>query len=207
MIELTRVIFVFLNSTRKRWLLAGLMTFGSATQAEDVNSTMTKAAISTEALIEALNLEQHVEGGYYRRTYQSDHRDMVNTSGGERFLLTSIYYLLTNTSPIGHWHKNQSDILHFFHLGAPITYYLIHPDGSLETVVMGSDPTKGQQLQLLVKGGTWKASYLPQGEFGLISEAVSPGFDFADMQLGSRQVLLEQFPQHKELIQQFTREK
>lgn len=181
--------------------------FGSATQAEEINSTMTKTAISTEALIKALNLEQHVEGGYYRRTYQSDHRDMVNTGGGERFLLTSIYYLLTNKSPIGHWHKNQSDILHFFHLGEPITYYLIHPDGSLETVVMGSDPTKGQQLQLLVKGGTWKASHLRQGEFGLISEAVSPGFDFADMQLGSRQVLLEQFPQHQELIQQFTREK
>jgi predicted cupin superfamily sugar epimerase len=41
--------------------------------------------------------------------------------------------------------------------------------------------------------------------FGLISEAVSPGFDFADMQMGDRQMLGEQFPQHSKLIEQLTR--
>ncbi len=90
-------------------------------------------AMDVDELIEQLGLEAHVEGGYFRRTFQADHRDKIDTGAGPRFTLTSIYYLLTRDSPVGHWHLNHSDILHFFHLGTPVTYYLIHPDGSLET--------------------------------------------------------------------------
>ena len=162
--------------------------------------------MTREELLKALQLEPHVEGGYFRRTFQADHREQLGTEHGQRYTLTAIYYLLTRESPIGHWNLNRSDILHFFHRGAPITYYLIHPDGSLETVVMGSDPSKGEQLQLAVKGGTWKASYLGEGDYALISEAVAPGFDYADMALGRQQDLLARFPQHPDLIKQFTRE-
>jgi predicted cupin superfamily sugar epimerase len=42
--------------------------------------------------------------------------------------------------------------------------------------------------------------------YGLISEAVSPGFDFADMELGSRQKLGEQFPEHSQLFERLTGE-
>ncbi|MEE4660993.1 MAG: cupin domain-containing protein, partial [Halieaceae bacterium] len=116
------------------------------------------SAVDVDTLIEALGLEAHVEGGYFRRIFQADHRDRISTPAGERYTLTSIHYLLTADSPVGHWHLNRSDIVHYFHLGAPITYYLIHPDGRLETVVMGSDVARGQQLALVVRGGTWKAS-------------------------------------------------
>ncbi|MEK1841603.1 MAG: cupin domain-containing protein, partial [Pseudomonas sp.] len=88
----------------------------------------------------------------------------------------------------------------------PIQYSLIFPDGTLNTVVMGSDVIAGQCLQLHVPGGVWKASQLMNGlaEYGLISEAVSPGFDFADMEMGNRQKLREQFPEHSELIGKLT---
>jgi predicted cupin superfamily sugar epimerase len=162
-------------------------------------------AMDVEELVEALGLEPHVEGGYFRRTFQADHRQKITTPAGDRFTMTSIYYLLTEESPVGHWHRNRSDILHFFHLGAPITYYLIHPDGRLETVVLGPDPTRGQRLQLAVTGGTWKASYLPAGEFGLISEAVAPGFEYADMTLGEAPALIQAFPAHADVIRRFTR--
>jgi predicted cupin superfamily sugar epimerase len=74
--------------------------------------------------------------------------------------MTSIYYLLTREGPIGHFHRNRSDIVHYFQLGDPIEYTLIHPDGALETVTMGPDPRRGQVLQLTVPGGIWKASRL-----------------------------------------------
>ena len=114
--------------------------------------------------------------------------------------------MLTRESPTGHWHLNQSDILHFFHLGDPVTYYLIHPDGSLETVVMGPDPARGHLLQLPVKGGTWKASHLPNGDYGLISEAVAPGFEYEDMALGDRTELIRRYPRHRVLIEAFSRD-
>ena len=160
---------------------------------------------SRQALIDDLGLEPHVEGGYFRRTFQADHRDSIATPHGERYTLTSIYYLLTADSPTGHWHLNRSDILHFFHLGSPVTYYLIHPDGRLETAVLGANLAEGQVLQLAVPGGTWKASHLPAGDYGLISEAVAPGFEYEDMTLGARQTLQALFPQHRELVERFTR--
>ncbi len=156
-------------------------------------------------LIATLGLQAHVEGGYFARTFQPDHRPQVATPRGSRYTMTAIHYLLTDDSPIGHWHRNESDIVHFHHLGAPVHYYLLHPDGRLETAVLGPDLAAGQRLQLTVQGGVWKASHLPQGEYGLISEAVAPGFDYADMALGTRAVLLQQFPQHADVIRAYTR--
>jgi predicted cupin superfamily sugar epimerase len=164
---------------------------------------------SAEELIQSLDLEGHVEGGYYRRTYEATHQARIPTEAGERFSMTSIYYLLTTGGPIGHFHRNRSDIVHYFHLGDPIEYVLIHPDGELETVTMGPDPRAGHRLQLTVAGGVWKASRLNAGGehgYGLISEAVSPGFDFADMTLGVTSELLEAFPEHRGYIEALSRE-
>jgi uncharacterized protein len=171
------------------------------------DSSPGKHTPSAQEIVAALDLEPHVEGGFYRRTFQSDRQAMIETTGGRRYAMTSIYYLLTGASPVGHFHLNKSDIIHYYHVGDAIQYFLIYPDGTLNTVVMGSDVTAGQCLQLHVPGGVWKASHLMDGPaaYGLISEAVSPGFDFADMQLGCRRTLSELFPDHSALFETLTR--
>ncbi|MBX2848344.1 MAG: cupin domain-containing protein [Acidiferrobacterales bacterium] len=158
---------------------------------------------TVEQLIEYLDLEGHVEGGFYRRTYEAKDTPRVATESGKRFSMTSIFYLLSAESPVGHFHLNKSDIVHYFHLGDSVTYYLIDSQGNLNTAVLGSNLIAGEQLQLTVPGGVWKASKISDGHsqgYSLISEAVSPGFDFADMTLGDQKLLLERFPQHKNLI-------
>ena len=164
--------------------------------------SIVRQGLSAEELVELLNLGGHVEGGFFRRTYVADYR-LLTPEGDERLSMTSIFYLLAAESPIGHFHLNRSDIVHYFHMGDPITYYLLRPDGELKTVVMGNDLRAGHVLQLTVPGGVWKASQLPaDGEhgFGLISEAVSPGFEYADMTLGYRSQMLAQFPEHRALL-------
>lgn len=167
----------------------------------------TKAAtLNKETVIQTLNLQSHVEGGYYKRTFEASHRDKIDYGDGPRFTMTSIFYMLTNDAPIGHWHLNKSDIIHYYHLGGPLTYYLINQQGELSKVVLGPDITKGQVLQFTVKGGTWKATQLsPKAEYGLLSEAVAPGFDFQDMTLGERAEMLKLYPQHSKIIDQFSR--
>ena len=181
--------------------LAISLCLAASTMAEEVTMTIP----DRDTVIEQLGLEEHVEGGYFRRTFQADHREKIDLGDGPRFTMTSIFYLLTSDSPIGHWHLNQSDILHYYHLGDPVHYYMLHPDGRLETAVLGPDLAAGQQLQLTVKGGVWKASHLPVGDYGLISEAVSPGFEYSDMQMGKRDLLEAEFPQHADLIEAYTR--
>ena len=166
------------------------------------------AKLSAEELIKSLNLTGHVEGGFYRQTFKADHRPMLSTEHGDRVNMTSIYYLLSAKSPIGHFHMNRSDIMHYFHVGDPITYYLLNQDGSLETHILGPDPTQGHEMQMVVKGGTWKASKISTtGDYGygLIGEAVAPGFEYQDMQLAEQAELVSTYPQHSDLIRTLTR--
>jgi len=149
--------------------------------------------VNREQIISTLRLEPHLEGGYFRRTYQSSAKEQ--TAHGRRHRLTSIYYLLTVDAPIGHLHRNRSDILHYFHVGAPLRYTLIHSDGRFEEAIMGLDIASGQTPQLLAPGGCWKASELLNGEFALISEAVCPGFDYADMELAQADKIRQRHPE------------
>jgi len=108
--------------------------------------------------ITKLQLEPHVEGGYFRRTYQSDYTHKATPYAiTPRYLMTSIFYMFTDEIPINYMHVNRSDIMHYFHTGSPLTYLIVYPDGQLERVRLGSNPLAGERLQLLVKGGwrTW----------------------------------------------------
>jgi predicted cupin superfamily sugar epimerase len=151
------------------------------------------AMMTKEEIIEQLGLEPHpTEGGYFTRTYESDLS--TNRGGDNRKLLTAIYYMLTNDSPQGYLHKNKSDIIHFHHLGSPIKYAIVSPDGRISEKILGSDIVNGETPQLLVKGGDWKLSQLCSGEYGLISEAVAPGFEYADNVIASAELVRRWFP-------------
>ncbi len=158
-----------------------------------------------QQLISKLSLGPHIEGGYYSRTYCSPLQTGLADASKPRHLMSSIFYMLTDDSPIGHLHKNKSDIVHYFHAGSPLTYVILHPDGNLETKVLGVDLDCGQQLQLVVRSGCWKASELKSGEFGLISEAVSPGFDYEDMELANAPLIKDQFPTLWDQISKYVR--
>lgn len=158
--------------------------------------------MNKQEVINTLDLEPHPsEGGYFKRSYTSE----IDTAvpAGKRKTLSSIYYLLTDDSPIGYLHKNKSDIIHYFHSGSAITYFIIHPNGQLETKILGNDLSKGQTPQLTVKGGCWKASELTQGKYGLLSEAVSPSFEYEDMELADLDLIHKQFPELHSIIKPF----
>lgn len=181
---------------------------GCVDQGNHEDLPMPNQTHSISELVNKLGLEAHIEGGYFRQTFKSANGHVIETENGNRVTMTSIYYLLTADSPIGHFHKNTSDIMHYFHAGDPITYYLIYPDGRLETKVLGSDVMAGQTFQFIVEGGVWKASSITTSGvygYGLIGEAVAPGFEYEDMELGKPHELLKQFPQHDKLINRMSR--
>jgi predicted cupin superfamily sugar epimerase len=149
---------------------------------------------SKNDLIEKLSLIQHVEGGYFSEIYRSSFMIETDRQNNQRSILTSIYYMLTNDRPIGYFHKNKSDIVHYFHHGSPLTYWIISPDGKLEKIKLGHDINNNQQLQLIIKAGYWKATMLEEGEYGLIGEAVAPGFEYHDWELGTSEKMQSFFP-------------
>jgi uncharacterized protein len=149
---------------------------------------MTKADIITR-----LGLGRHVaEGGYYRSAEMSD--AVEGSDDGSRPLMDTILYLLTDDEPVGHFHRNQSEIVHFFHTGAPIEYVIIEPGGDISRYILGSDLSVGEQFQLRVPAGHWKASRLRTGEYGLVGEAVVPSFKESERDLISQADLSALFP-------------
>lgn len=154
-------------------------------------------------LIDHLQLEPHIEGGFFRRSYTSSATSQAEISSlpgtaASRPAMSSIYYLLSNHSPTGFLHRNRSEIMHYWQGGGAIRYTLLLQDGSLRCAVLGPDLLAGQQLQLLAPANCWKASELIAShyDYGLISEAVCPGFDYQDHQLATPIDIQSQFSQH-----------
>ena len=158
--------------------------------------------MTADEIITLLNLQPHpTEGGYFRRTYES--ALSCNTEHGRRMLLTSIYYMLTQDNPGGFLHRNKSDIIHYHHLGASIKYTIVSPEGVLSEKILGPNISNGESLQLLVPGGWWKASRICTGDYALISEAVSPGFEYADNEIATEEQIQQFFPEIERELQSY----
>ena len=153
-------------------------------------------------LVEQLELIEHDEGGWFRQGYKS--ALTVQTPAGERALMDTIYYLLTRESALGCLHRNRSDITHFLHVGGPVTYLTVSPEGELSQVVMGFDLDAGEVLKMTVPGGHWKTSFLAPGIAEcLVSEVVSPAFAYDDRELATLDVIAGEHPELLERLRPY----
>lgn len=162
-----------------------------------------------EQLIETFQLEPHPEGGWYRQTYQCAEKISAAALplrfGGERSIATAIYFLL-NKGNFSAFHRIKSDECWHFYAGDPLEVIIIQPDGSVKIVTMGSEYTSGHHFQYVVPANCWFASRpSPGSTYCFVGCTVAPGFDFADFELAETAWLVNQFPQHENLIHTLTR--
>ena len=72
---------------------------------------------------------------------------------------------------------------------------------------LGRRLEQGEQLQAVVPAGCWFASRVEQPSgFALTGCTVAPGFDFQDFEMAKRNDLITQFPDHRKLIEELTRD-
>ncbi len=120
--------------------------------------------------------------------------------------MTCIYFLITKDN-FSAFHLVRSDEIYHFYAGATIELSLNDDGGNLKPILMGSNPAE-QMPQYLISKNLWQGSRIPETEklsWALIGATVSPGFDFEDFELGSREELVGQYPVHKALIHKLTR--
>lgn len=162
-----------------------------------------------ERLIALLGLRPHPEGGFFAETWRSDEaldaEALPARYAGARSHGTAIHYLLTPES-FSTLHRLASDEIYHFYAGDAVGMLQLHADGRAEPIVIGPDLEAGQRPQVVVPRGTWHGSrLLPGGRFALLGCTVSPGFDFADFEAGRREVLVEAYPDHADVIRALTR--
>ena len=128
------------------------------------------------ALIAALDLAPHPEGGWYRETWRAESAD------GQRAAATAILFLL-EAGQSSHWHKVDATELWLFHAGSALRLRTARTGaGPAEDVRLGADVLGGEQPQLRIEPGHWQAAEADRG-WALVSCVVSPGFEFAGFTL------------------------
>ncbi len=160
--------------------------------------------------VQKYQMQPHPEGGFFVETYRSaesiSHAALPARFGGNRSFSTGIYFLLENHH-FSAFHRIQADEMWHFYAGQPLSVYVIHPDGVLETIKLGANPEQGEVFQAVVPAGTWFGSKpSPDSEYSLVGCTVAPGFDFEDFEMATRQELLTTYPQHAEIIRLLTHE-
>lgn len=154
--------------------------------------------------ISKLGLEPHPEGGYFKRTFESQgqitDQELTVDFEGKRMLYTSIYFLLTSND-VSHFHRLQSDELWYYHAGSPLSVHMIDENGEYTEHKLGLHLEKGEVPQVLVPKNTIFGSSVKDREtFSLVGCMVSPGFEYQDFELFTQEELLLKYPQHKEII-------
>jgi uncharacterized protein len=166
--------------------------------------------LTPEKIIELLHLRLHpLEGGYFVETYRSEltlpQSVLHHSYSGDRFAATAIFYMLT-PGTFSALHRLPGDEMFHFYLGDPVETFLLRDDGSSNFATLGHDLASGMLPQHNVPGGVWQGSrLLPGGAFALLGTTMSPGFDYADYESGSRESLVARFPQHRDRILSLTR--
>ena len=158
--------------------------------------------------IETLGLREHPEGGYFREVYRAGERISASALpprfDGERCFSTAIYYLLSSGS-VSTFHRIRQDEIWHFYDGSPVNIYII--DKRRMTVLrLGRDPAKGQLPMVAIpQGAIFGAELKNPKSHALLGCTVSPGFEFDDFELIPRADLLQQFPEHFDIVHRLAR--
>lgn len=154
------------------------------------------------------------EGGHFLQTYKSA-LQVAGGGSGTRAAMSAIYYFMSRED-FSTLHRLKSDEIYHFYAGDPAE--LVCFDGpTLTRVVLGPDLVRGHRPQIVVPAGAWQASrplrpFRPQagdpvGRVGwtLLGTTVCPGYETADFEHGELAALLRAYPDHRDVILEFTK--
>ena len=128
------------------------------------------------AVIAALGLQRHPEGGWYGETWRASSAD------GGRAAASAIHYLLA-AGDRSHWHRVDAAEIWQWSAGGPLELRIHEPgSGSVTTHVLGGDVVAGEWPQAVVPAGWWQAAR-PLGPWALVGCIVAPAFEFAGFEL------------------------
>lgn len=132
--------------------------------------------VDADAIIRALGLRRHPEGGWYAETWR--HVE----PGGARGAGSAIYFLL-RAGERSHWHRVDAAEAWHFYAGDPLEVSIAETDaGPATRHRLGPGIAAGERPQVVVPAGAWQAAR-PLGRWTLVGCTVSPAFTFDGFEL------------------------
>jgi len=132
-------------------------------------------ATPASAVVAALDLAPHPEGGFYRETWRDCPAD------GSRGAGTAILFLLA-LDQFSHWHRVDAAELWLWQAGSPLVLS-VSPDGhDASAHWLGPDLGMKQCLHHLVPAHHWQSA-TSLGAWTLVTCTVTPAFTFAGFEM------------------------
>lgn len=139
-----------------------------------------EGVVSAEAraIIAALDLAPHPEGGFYRETF----RDPFTHDG--RAASTAIYFLLP-AGVTSRWHRVDAVETWHWYAGAALDLRVAEDHGPFSAIRLGPDILAGERPQGVVPRGAWQQA-VSLGAWTLVGCTVAPGFMFQGFELAAK---------------------
>lgn len=165
-----------------------------------------KMRVGARAVVEALGLVPHPEGGHYAETFRSALSVVSSAHPDQRRASTAIYFLLA-AGEFSAFHRVRSDEVWHHYAGDVLELHTIDASGVHERRLLGVDLVWGERPQIVIPAGVWQAARPRPGSAGyvLVGCTVAPGFEFVDFEMPDRAMLQREFPEHRALIESLTR--
>jgi predicted cupin superfamily sugar epimerase/mannose-6-phosphate isomerase-like protein (cupin superfamily) len=152
------------------------------------------------------------EGPWFSLTYTSedqiDGAALSSRYAGRAHVTGNAIVVLATRSDFSAMHRLQTDEVWHFYGGSPLEMLLLYPDGHGRKVTIGPDFLAGDFQQFTVPHGVWQGSAPRESSDGAYSFAgtqLSPGFDYADFEIGYRDQLQREYPAFANDIGRLTR--
>ncbi|HZF77916.1 MAG TPA: cupin domain-containing protein [Acetobacteraceae bacterium] len=141
-----------------------------------MNPDLRDPALDPAAVIAALGLRPHPEGGHYREVWRDAPAD------GGRGAGTAIHFLLAE-GEASHWHRVDAAEIWHWHAGAPLLLRLAPDAGTAPSSLrLGPDLGAGESPTGIVPAGWWQAAR-SLGRWSLVGCTVSPAFLFSGFEM------------------------
>jgi uncharacterized protein len=164
-------------------------------------------SLSADAIKTLLGLEPHPTCGFVAETYRSPIQVPASALppmyGSSRPVGSALYFLLTPEAYIV-MHRIRSDQQYHHYFGDPLDVLLLLPDGTAQSVTVGSDLGAGMRPMLFIPGQTFHMARLrPGGRLALLGSTEWPGVEPPDVERGDREQLIAAYPNVAEQIAAF----
>jgi predicted cupin superfamily sugar epimerase len=146
-----------------------------------------EAATSTgpDALIDALGLAPHPEGGWYAEVWRDEptgaHDADAAPSGASRGTASAIHFLL-RAGDVSAWHRIDAAEVWAFQAGSPLELAISVDGRTIERQRLGVDVEAGSRPQVVVPAGAWQSAR-SLGPWTLVGCIVAPAFSFDGFEL------------------------
>jgi predicted cupin superfamily sugar epimerase/mannose-6-phosphate isomerase-like protein (cupin superfamily) len=152
------------------------------------------------------------EGAWFSLSYSSEDQidgvALPSRYAGRTHVTGNAIVMVATRSDFSAMHRLQSDEVWHFYGGSPLEMLLLYPDGHGRKLTIGPNFLAGDFQQFTVPHGVWQGS-APRGSadgaYSFAGTQLSPGFDYADFEIGYRDELQREYPAFADDIGRLTR--